>query len=253
MRGSAITAGILFLLLIFVTACTGHDPNRGLSLIKETDHSRFFSPEEHAGDGDAISKLAEAFEANYSRITNFFQYESADKMSIHVYTNKADFQKMIGRDTEGTYVASENIIKVYTPANLTSPEAEALFTDQVVHEFVHAVIQSINPDVGRVKWLDEGIAYYASGQLEKELQMKTVFYDQPTFEQFSSPNYFENAGGRAYFYSGTIIQYIIDQYGIDALNEMIRNPEQKQLERVLNTTINQLFIDWTVYLLKVEQ
>ncbi|QGQ99336.1 hypothetical protein EHS13_32980 [Paenibacillus psychroresistens] len=103
---------------ILVSACTGEKTVGDLPLIKETEHGQFYSPDSNADKRQAISMLAEALEANYMRITNLFQYESANKTLVHVYTDKAEFQQMIGRDTEGTYVASENIINVYAPASL---------------------------------------------------------------------------------------------------------------------------------------
>ncbi|WP_216651693.1 hypothetical protein [Paenibacillus sp. NEAU-GSW1] len=232
------------MLLIFLSACMGHKTDGDLPLIKETDHARFYSPDVNADKEKAVTKLAEAFEAHYIRIVKLFQLDSTDKTIVHVYTNKADFQKMIGRNTEGTYVASENIIKVYTPESLNTPGVEDAFTDQIVHEFVHAVIQQINPDIGKTKWLDEGIAYYTSNQLQKELQARSLFLDIPTLEQLASPDYFNLEGGEAYFYSGLIIQYIVDKYGEDTLNEIIRNPEQNQFERIMQTTIDKFYEEW---------
>jgi len=252
MRWSSFALGILLIMSIIVAACTSEKTDGDLHLIKETEHGQFYSPDSNADKGQAISMLAEALEANYIRITKLFQYESANKTLVHVYTNKADFQQMIGRNTEGTYVASENIIKVYTPASLNTPKAEVAFTDQIIHEFVHAVIQQIKPDIGKIKWLDEGIAYYASNQLQKELQTKSLFYDIPTYEQFARLDYFDQAGGAAYFYSGTIIRYIVENYGVGALNEIIRKPEQKQLEQVLNTTIDKFYIHWKTDLQKAQ-
>ncbi|BBI30962.1 hypothetical protein KCTCHS21_03610 [Cohnella abietis] len=190
-----------------------------------------------------IQTLANSFEANYPRIVGLFKYEPSGKTVVHVYSNKNQFQKMIGRSTEGTYVAEENIIKVYTPSSFSNQKNEDEYTFQVIHEFIHAVIQQINPAIGQVKFLDEGIAYYVSNQLEAELQTRTNFADIPTFEQLSSPEYFDKSGHEAYFFSGTIVRYISNKYGVDALNELIKNPEQ--IEQILNISLNQLYEQWS--------
>ncbi len=226
--------------LLLLSACTsGAD---GLPLAQETVHARFYSPNDDAGE--AVASLAEAFEANYERLAGLFQYEAKDKTIIHLYTDKDAFRQMIGRDTEGTYDARDRIIKVYTPADLSNETTKRNFNEQIVHEFVHQIIQQISPDVGKTKWLDEGTAYYASGQLEEEMRDKTRYYDIPTLEQFADPEYFAKARGAAYFYSGLMVKYITDTYGTDTLNEMIRQPDQEHVEQILNTPIDRFFEAW---------
>ncbi|MFC5703357.1 hypothetical protein ACFPVX_18885 [Cohnella faecalis] len=252
MKWNRFVGASLIALLIFATACSGDGTDKTASaelpLIKETDHGLFYSPDLPENVNRVITILSEAFESNYSRIAKLFDYELSDKTSIYVYTDKSEFQTMMGRATEGSYVASEKIIKVYTPANLDDPETREEYTDQIVHEFVHAVIQQINPSVGRVKWLDEGAAYYASNQLGKELQRRAVFFDLPTLEQLKSPDYFDEAGSAAYFYCGTFVQYMADTYGADALNRIVRNP--KQIERILNNSFEKLYEQWKIQMSK---
>jgi|GEM_PF-1144016 len=228
------------LLLILLSACSSNTDN--LPLVQETSHARFHSPSDNAAD--AVASLAEAFEANYDRLTELFQYKAKDKIVVHVYTDRNAYQTKIGRDTEGTYDARDGIIKVYTPANLSNETTKHNFDQQIVHEFVHLIIQQINPDVGKLKWLDEGTAYYATGQLEEEMQSKTSYFDIPTFEQFADPDYFAKAHGAAYFYSGLLVKYITDTYGSDTLNGMIRKPEQAHIEQLLATPIDQFFTAW---------
>ncbi len=110
--------------------------------------------------------------------------------------------------------------------------------------FVHQIIQQISPDVATVQWLDEGTAYYASAQLAEEMQAKTFYYDIPTLEQFADPEYFDKAGGAAYFYSGLMVQYIADTYGVDTLNRIIRQPDYTAVERILNQSISELYEIW---------
>jgi len=148
-RGLA-RAAFLFVLLLVSSACS-----RGggvQSLVEETPHARFYSP-----DGNAqrtVEELAAAFEAEYARVAGMFGYSSNEKTAVYVYTDKESFKTLIGRDTEGTYDASENAIKIYTPALLRTSEAREAYRDQLVHEFVHSVIQRINPSVGKLNgWM----------------------------------------------------------------------------------------------------
>jgi len=73
---------------------------------------------------------------------------------------------------------------------------------------------------------------------------KKVYYDLPAFETLVSPDYFGQEGGTAYFYCGTIVRYIAERYGIETLNEIIRNPTQERMEQVLNRSVLNLYEEW---------
>lgn len=237
-----LKVSMITLVMIMLQACLGLKKAQ-LPLIEETEHSLFYSPNTSDGAREMIHVLANAFEANVDHITELFDYQLDEqkKMVIHVYTDKEQFRSVMGRDTEGSYIANENIIKVYTPEDLSAPNVRTEYTFQVVHEYVHAVIQQMNRDVGKVKWLDEGAAYYASKQLEVELASK-ILYVAPIFEEFTSPTYFDDNGGSAYFNSGLVVQFIVDEYGKDTLNALIRDPEN--LEQILNDSFENIYEKW---------
>ncbi|MFF2480454.1 hypothetical protein [Paenibacillus sp. NPDC058071] len=226
--------------LILLTACKS-DAGR-LPLKQETAHAGFYSPNDNSNE--SVASLAEVFEENYERLADLFRYTAEDKTIVHVYTDRNAFRKMIGRDTEGTYDGRDRMIKVYTPADLSDEGVKRHYNEQLVHEFVHQIIQQLSPDVGKVKWLDEGTAYYASGQLEEEMQRKTAYYDIPTLQQFADPGYFDQEGGAAYFYSGLVVKYIADTYGVDTLNEIIRQPDLEHVEQILKMSIDRFFDAW---------
>ncbi|MDX8363502.1 peptidase MA family metallohydrolase [Cytobacillus sp. IB215316] len=120
-------------------------------------------------------------------------------------------------------------------------------TFQLIHEFVHAVIQQINPSVAGLKWLDEGIAEYASKQLEEDIKSRSTFNDYPTLRQLESGSvYFDEAGSTAYLYSGILIKYIVDEYGIDALNKIIRTPTN--IEVIMKASTENIYEQWVKYL-----
>lgn len=246
MRYKGAALGVLLLLGISAFFLFPKNTHKDLILIQETEHGLFYSPTNDSETTQMIDILALEFDAHYTRLSTMFHFESERKLPVHVYPDYEAFRKMIGRDTEGTYDARDKTIKVYTPVNLENPNTRKAFTDQITHELVHAVIQQVNPEVGRTKWLDEGTAYYASNQFEAEFESKllfgSAFLDFPDLEQFQQSDYFNKAGGAAYFYSGTLIDYIIDEYGLDALNEIIRKPNR--MEKILNTSLEELYAEW---------
>ncbi|MFS1515871.1 hypothetical protein V1503_05015 [Bacillus sp. SCS-151] len=239
-----VMISFIFIILLSSTACSKE--NTELILIQETEHGLFYSPSSGEDEKEMVKILAESFELNYPRITNMFQYEDNNKVVIHVYADKEEFVEMIGRETEGTYVSKENIIKVYTPIHLIGGIQEE-YTFQLIHEFVHAVIQQINPSVAGLKWLDEGIAEYASKQLEEDIKSRSTFNDYPTLRQLESGSvYFDEAGSTAYLYSGILIKYIVDEYGIDALNKIIRTPTN--IEVIMKASTENIYEQWVKYL-----
>ncbi|RKP58001.1 hypothetical protein D7Z26_00365 [Cohnella endophytica] len=192
-----------------------------------------------------IRILSQEFENQEQRITELFNYHSDKKTVIHVYAEVSQFYDVVGRVTEGTYDLDDNTIKIYTPLNLSSPSVRSEYVFQLIHEFVHSVIQQINSKIGQVKWLDEGTAYYASGQLEAELKSPTRHPVFPDFEQVASPSFFDVFNQSAYFYSGTIVKFITDKYGQESLNKVIRNPDH--FEELLNVSFQTFYEEWKAW------
>lgn len=243
----AFAAWSIFTLLL-LGSCSGTNQGNGanedeLLLIQETQHGKFYSPSQEDDVQQVVEELALHYESHYERLTRMFHFSPSEKTKIHVYTDKAQFYESIGRQTEGTYDAKDQTIKVFTPSQIRFvPSLHSDYMDQLVHEFVHAIIQQINPVVGQMKWLDEGTAYYAALQLEADLDKTHQFREIPTFEQLQSATFFDDYGSSAYFYSGLIVQFIVDEYGLDSLNELIRDPYA--LETILNTSMEQLYKQW---------
>lgn len=242
---------IITLMIVLMSACSFQKNTKTnlkeLVLAKETQHAVIYVRKTDQDINDMVEIISNEFDAQFKRLNNLFQVSSPQKAVIHIYTDKDQFQEMIGRDTEGTYDARDKIIKVYTPNDLSRIDVRNEYTDQIVHEYVHAIIQQINQEIGDVKWLDEGTAYYASNQLETEIKSrKYVIALVPDLSEFlESDTYFDKAGGHAYYFSGLIVQFIYEKYGEDKFNQIIREP--KEMENILNKSIEDLYIEWKEY------
>lgn len=224
-----------------------------LSLVKETEHALFYVRDTDEDIKEMVDILSAEFERQYARITELLRFVPPEKTVVFIYTDKSQFQERIGRATEGTYDAGERRIKVYTPANLSRNDMRKAYTDQLVHEFVHAVIFQINPNIGQVKWLDEGTAYYVSNQLQDELQYgRRARVAIPGLDKFvESDRYFEEAGGEAYYFSGLIVKYLHEEFGEDLFNDVLRDPES--LETILGMPLVELHKDWSAYVTELHE
>ena len=224
-----------------------------LTLVKETDNSLIYIRETDQDVKDMVEIISSEFENHYRRLTELFQYSPSQKTSIVIFTDKEQFHHYIGRDTEGTYDADDKIIKVYTPSDLSRIDIRNEYTSQVVHEFVHAIIQQINPDIGGVKWLDEGTAFFAAEQLQAEIQSKRYAYlSPPDLSKFmDSQLYFEEEGGIAYYFSGLLVKYIYEEFGKENFNKVLRDP--LKIEDILNKSIEEIYTEWSTYTVELYQ
>lgn len=224
-----------------------------LTLVKETDNSLIYIRKTDEDIKDMVEIISSEFENHYRRLTELFQYSPSQKTSIVIFTDKEQFRHYIGRDTEGTYDADDKIIKVYTPSDLSRIDIRNEYTSQVVHEFVHAIIQQLSPDIGGIKWLDEGTAFFASEQLQAEIQRKRYAYlTPPDLSEFiDSELYFEEAGGIAYYFSGLVVKHIYEEFGKENFNKVIRNP--LEIEEILNKSIEDIYMGFREYTVEIHQ
>lgn len=220
-----------------------------LTLVKETEHALFYVRDTDEDVSQMVDILSSYFEEHYPRITQMLKFSPPEKTTIFIYTDKNQFREMIGRDTEGTYDAGDRRIKVYTPSDLSDPDVKKEYTFQLVHEFVHAVIQQMNPVIGYIKWLDEGTAYFVANQLQDEIRSQRRFQAPiPSLEQLEQSHvYFEKAGGEAYYFSGLIVQFVYEKFGADAFNDFLRDP--LAVESILGIPLPRLYDAWKEYVM----
>lgn len=243
---------IIATLIMLIGSCSSFPYSREtvpneLTLVKETDNSLIYIWKTDEDIKDMVEIISSEFENHYRRLTELFQYSPSQKTSIVIFTDKEQFSHYIGRDTEGTYDADNKIIKVYTPSDLSRIDIRNEYTSQVVHEFVHAILQQLSPDIGGVKWLDEGTAFFASEQLQAEIQSKRYAYlALPDLSKFmDSQLFFDEAGGTAYYFSGLVVKYIYEEFGKENFNKVLRDP--LKIEDILNKSIEEIYTEWSTH------
>jgi hypothetical protein len=99
------------------------------------------------------------------------------------------------------------------------------------HELTHLVIHQAtdNPFGDLPTWLDEGLAVYMSGELDaswrgyRELVKKRARNDALISLQTLSSNFPADpeAASQSYAQSGIIVEYIIDSFGTDTMNDLL--------------------------------
>jgi hypothetical protein len=117
----------------------------------------------------------------------------------------------------------------------------------VSHEIVHVLHAQLNalPEVnavGALKWFNEGVAYYAAGQLDdaSRAQVRALIASgyQPTTLEAVLP------GQGGYPAAASIVAYIDRTFGRDALRRLLRATSTAEALAMLSISEQKLLADW---------
>ena len=228
----------LFLTAAFINADSyahDSDPMTGVSdemmvLRKETAHFSYYC---RKADEKCLKDLAASLEQNYARITSDLKYEPGHRVKVYVYKDLKTFRKAIGVPFAPDWVvgaAVDNTVKMVSPINPREMHRYAHFMKTVNHEFVHALLNEITTQTGNIipLWLHEGVAVYESKQAYMLKGIRQLVKDSriPALDSITDyTSYDEMDENNAYTFSYTLVAYIIDKYGVEALEDFIRTPD----------------------------
>ena len=117
----------------------------------------------------------------------------------------------------------------------------------ICHEIVHVYHSQINPSkefdgMDDLGWLVEGLAVYASGQLDTEHKSDDIKAVQANAVPDKLSNFF---GGRyGYGISGSLVGYIDHRYGHKKLLDLLRLTKPDEVLTQLKTSETALIVDW---------
>jgi hypothetical protein len=234
---------ILISILVILPACTNvstdvAEVNKSqvgqsddtIELRNETEHFQFYCVQ---SDAECLEDLAEALEENYSNITTDLKVDLDFKVKVHVYKDIDTFHKYTGRTDAPDWVvgtAYGNGIEMVSPLNPGGTHNYDSLIKVVVHEFTHVLINNITSSGIMVPlWLHEGVATYEAKQTDQLYELgkwvkRNKIPSLDTLESYSS--YDTMSENKLYPFSYTIVEYIIDEYGIEKLNDFIRSPSE---------------------------
>ncbi|MDZ7672920.1 MAG: hypothetical protein U5K53_08845 [Halanaerobiales bacterium] len=112
-----------------------------------------------------------------------------------------------------------------------------------VNEFSHIVTNSLNNNI--LIWLNEGISLFEAKQINP-LQIKQLIKTDrvPIIEKLEN-NFYNNFG---YTVSGTLVEYIVSDYGYDILVSLIKQP--KKFQSIFGVNKKEFSNNWKSYLIK---
>ncbi|WP_337033886.1 sigma-70 family RNA polymerase sigma factor [Paenibacillus illinoisensis] len=175
---------------------------------------------------DLFNELSDHIE----RISLKYNYHPSRKVTIEVYPDLPSFHQAVGEADApnwfmGTYEGS--ILKIVSPLNPGPEHTYQSILKGTVHLFTMWLISEINPKAP--KWIRQGIGGYEAKQMTQDfikVTTKEAINDLsiPTFEQLDNDTWdFDTMKGFQFSY--LFVKFVDQQYGIDHLNQLIRNPQ----------------------------
>lgn len=218
-----------------------------MKLQLETEHFIFYSTDK---DKKCLEDLSNAAEGSYERITSDLKTPLDYKPTVRVYPDIKSFHISIGRPDDpdwGVGTAWGKNLRIVSPLNPGSVHDYESIKQVAVHEFAHVVQINMVDDPRQLPtWLWEGTATYEAKQMDEKtkqlMKQEAQKVKAPTLSQLTKDFYTVD---KAYQYSYSIADFIVNKYGYDKLVEMIKNP--KDIEKTLGVSMDELEKQWIGY------
>lgn len=194
----------------------------GDSIIYETDHFVF------AGNGTNhfIEKLAHSLESNYPRIANDVGFEFSRKQMVYIHASLESLHSALGYENGPKWMTSGWFWEIIHIAPEEMFENSSV-SKSSLHVLVQLMLHKINENAPF--WLKHGISVYEAGwksydqikagmiQMKHDIDLFKVYGLSTNLDLFEKQKGFE--------ITQTVIEYIVEMFGIANLRDYLRNPE----------------------------
>lgn len=186
------------------------------------------------------------------QICKDLHYEPTNKITIEIYESLQAFHQAVGEPDAPNWfmgVTEGNTIKIASPLQPGPEHTYESILKSTVHLFTINIIQNINPDAH--KWIYQGLGGYnaqlmTEGYIHDSIAPFVMQNQIPSFEELSD-NSWEYGTKKGFQFSYTLVEFVLKQYGIDALNTLIRKPAS--YEEALGCSSSKLHQRWTEVLI----
>ncbi|HPZ42764.1 MAG TPA: peptidase MA family metallohydrolase [Bacillota bacterium] len=194
--------------------------------------SEHFFVKYRPGDRAEAELVLETAEKFYQPITEDFGYRPRGRVPIILYSTKQELNQSFGWDASesamGVYWAG--VIRVLSPGAWVA-ETEASRVREVfvtsgpmAHELTHLMVDYLTGG-NYPRWFTEGVAQYEEYKLTGFILSKPEdLLEPPLYSMEELSRDFDNLADqtRAYSQSLAVVQYIVSQYGEEALAGLIK-------------------------------
>jgi hypothetical protein len=205
----------------------------------------------------ALMDTAQQSLINLARDTGASPPEAID---IYIYNGSQDLQGSMIYPSEWTGGVSFNSYNVIAIG--ISPDNLKWGKSAMTHELTHIVINQVtfNPYHGLPVWLNEGLAMYSEGPLEKQFSVplaeavsgKTLISVRSISSPFSADT---SKANLSYAESSSLVSYLIKTYGADRMLDLLNVFKQGStydgaFQKVYGWDMDQLEKEWKASLAK---
>jgi len=219
-----------------------------------------FLLEHDAVDAQTVEALRPVVDAGAQRVEAFFGEHFAETYRLEVLPDRAAFDRSFPPEwgmgeTQCWMVATgvANALRMLSPRVWATQAcehdpADAVHVQGIVtHELVHVFHMQHNPTrdgtgLEAIGWFVEGLAVYVSGQLDEGHQLTAA----EALAVGAGPTQLEDGWSGRYRYgvSGSLVAFVDETWGRDALRDLLTVTSEQQLLARLGTTEAELLDGW---------
>jgi RNA polymerase sigma-70 factor (ECF subfamily) len=226
-----------------------------IAIMSIQDMISIVSKNETNDANDSVKKvhqdLFNELKDNVEKISAKFNHHPSTKVIIEIYPDLPTFHRAVGEADApdwfmGTYEG--NILKIVSPLNPGPEHTYTSILKSTVHLFAMWLISDINPHAP--KWLRQGIGGYEAKQMTREY-IKGSTADEitngavPSFQQLNNDTW-DFGPMKGFQFSYLSVEFIVDIYGMDALNKIIRDPND--FNGIFGRSESELHEQWAQHL-----
>jgi hypothetical protein len=231
---------ILIITTLLIMCCVNSE-----APIYKTKHFQIFYTKL---DNKNIKEIADSVENNYTRIITNLKSTELQIISIHYYTDTANFRKAMnfGPKVPAWVIGithPDSAIYMLSP-NAPSEDYQPMIRG-TIHEFAHCVSGHINPTIiNKPRWLWEAVAIYESNQTSDPRLLTYLINQKPPtlieLNDLSKPYIYEVG----YF----IAEYLVEIKGNGVLNALIKN--NGNIQQTFNMNDEEFTKQWFAFVKK---
>lgn len=197
---------------------------------------------EHAAE---VEPLAERVASQSAAVVEALEGADAQGVEIIVYPSRGALKRktigLIGMVLLPDWFVGRNTrdyVLIASPADSGPSHSRESIVQASVHEYVHVMTDRRYRELGY--WMKEGIALYLAGQVPEDARVQQ--HSDLTYAEFSTPSAMQFAEVGGYFLAYSMIEYMIEHYGWDAVVDLI-DPAASH-ESVLGVSERELYEAW---------
>jgi len=199
-------------------------------------------------DQKVYQDIIDQLKANVDRIVALLRHEPSKKITIEIYPDLHAFHQAVGEPDAPNWfmgMIEGDKIKIASPLNPGPDHTYQSILKSTVHLFTMWMVKDINP--AALKWIYQGLGGYEAGLMTKDYINDSIseLVKQgcvPSFEDLENNTWdFEKMKGFQFSY--TLSEFVLQRYGPDVLNKIIRNPVD--FEGAFNCSSSEVHKQWT--------